>query len=164
MSEKPESEEFDEEEDDGGAVESSEDLDVDHLIADIDKRKKNVIKARRARLAASRAHSRRNAKRPRSCPISTTTRSAWTTTAPTTTQRRSTPKRIARGPARNRLTFGQGILGTCPDQAIVAALCDARADRSRPYARKPSIAVPVRCGSTPRKQFSVRVARPRASC
>ena len=45
MSEKPESEEFDEEEDDGGAVESSEDLDVDHLIADIDKRKKNVVKA-----------------------------------------------------------------------------------------------------------------------
>jgi hypothetical protein len=44
MSEKPESEEFDEEEDDGGAVES-EDLDVDHLIADIDKRKKNVAKA-----------------------------------------------------------------------------------------------------------------------
>ena len=44
MSEKPESEEFDEEEDDGGAVES-EDLDVDHLIADIDKRKKNVVKA-----------------------------------------------------------------------------------------------------------------------
>jgi hypothetical protein len=43
MSEKPESEEFDEEEDDGGAVES-EDLDVDHLIADIDKRKKNVVK------------------------------------------------------------------------------------------------------------------------
>lgn len=45
MSEKPESEEFDEEEDDGGAVESSEDLDVDHLMADIDKRKKNVVKA-----------------------------------------------------------------------------------------------------------------------
>ena len=45
MTEKPESEEFDEEEDDGGAVESSEDLDVDHLIADIDKRKKNVVKA-----------------------------------------------------------------------------------------------------------------------
>jgi len=45
MTEKPESEEFDEEEDDGGAVESSEDLDVDHLIADIDKRKKNVTKA-----------------------------------------------------------------------------------------------------------------------
>lgn len=44
MTEKPESEEFDEEEDDGGAVESSEDLDVDHLIADIDKRKKNVTK------------------------------------------------------------------------------------------------------------------------
>ena len=44
MSEKPESEEFEEEEDDGGAVES-EDLDVDHLIADIDKRKKNVVKA-----------------------------------------------------------------------------------------------------------------------
>ena len=45
MSEKPESEEFDEEEDDDvGAVES-DDLDVDHLIADIDKRKKNVVKA-----------------------------------------------------------------------------------------------------------------------
>jgi hypothetical protein len=44
MSEKPESEEFDEEEDDGGAVES-EDLDVDHLIADLDKRKKAVVKA-----------------------------------------------------------------------------------------------------------------------
>jgi hypothetical protein len=45
MSEKPESEEFDEEEDDDdvGAVES-DDLDVDHLIADIDKRKKNVVK------------------------------------------------------------------------------------------------------------------------
>ncbi len=44
MSEKPESEEFDEEEDDGGAVDS-DDLDVDHLIADLDKRKKTVVKA-----------------------------------------------------------------------------------------------------------------------
>jgi hypothetical protein len=44
MSEKPESEEFDEEEDDGSAVEP-DDLDVDHLIADIDKRKKNIPKS-----------------------------------------------------------------------------------------------------------------------
>jgi len=44
MSEKPESEEFDEEEDDGGAIDS-DDLDVDHLIADLDKRKKTVVKA-----------------------------------------------------------------------------------------------------------------------
>jgi hypothetical protein len=44
MSEKPESEEFDEEEDDGGAIDP-EDLDVDHLIADLDKRKKTVVKA-----------------------------------------------------------------------------------------------------------------------
>lgn len=44
MSEKPESEEFDEEEDDDGNAVESEDLDVDHLIADIDKRKKNVPK------------------------------------------------------------------------------------------------------------------------
>ncbi|HET9446940.1 MAG TPA: hypothetical protein VFO35_11805 [Steroidobacteraceae bacterium] len=44
MSEKPESEEFEDEEDDGGAVDS-EDLDVDHLIADLDKRKKTVVKA-----------------------------------------------------------------------------------------------------------------------
>src|ERR1044072_7858683 len=44
MSEKPESEEFDDEEDDGSAVDS-DDLDVDHLIADIDKRKKTVVKA-----------------------------------------------------------------------------------------------------------------------
>jgi hypothetical protein len=44
MSEKPESEEFEEEEDDGGAIDP-EDLDVDHLIADLDKRKKTVVKA-----------------------------------------------------------------------------------------------------------------------
>lgn len=44
MSEKPESEEFDEEEDDDDATVESDDLDVDHLIADIDKRKKNVAK------------------------------------------------------------------------------------------------------------------------
>ena len=44
MSEKPESEEFDDEEDDGSAVDS-DDLDVDHLIADLDKRKKTVVKA-----------------------------------------------------------------------------------------------------------------------
>ena len=44
MSEKPESEEFEDEEDDGGAVDS-DDLDVDHLIADLDKRKKTVVKA-----------------------------------------------------------------------------------------------------------------------
>ena len=44
MSEKPESEEFDDEEDDGNAVDS-DDLDVDHLIADLDKRKKTVVKA-----------------------------------------------------------------------------------------------------------------------
>ncbi len=43
MSEKPESEEFEDEEDDGGAVDS-DDLDVDHLIADLDKRKKTVVK------------------------------------------------------------------------------------------------------------------------
>jgi hypothetical protein len=44
MNEKPE-EEFDEEEDDGGNAADSDDLDVDHLIADLDKRKKAVIKA-----------------------------------------------------------------------------------------------------------------------
>ena len=44
MSEKPESEEFDEEDDDDDAAVESDDLDVDHLIADIDKRKKNVAK------------------------------------------------------------------------------------------------------------------------
>lgn len=44
MNEKPESEEFDEEESDDGAVES-DDLDVDHLIADLDKRKKAAVKA-----------------------------------------------------------------------------------------------------------------------
>lgn len=43
MSEKPE-EEFDEEEDDGGAVDADE-LDVDHLIADLDKRKKSATKS-----------------------------------------------------------------------------------------------------------------------
>lgn len=43
MNEKPE-EEFDEEEDDEGTVDS-DDLDVDHLIADLDKRKKTVVKA-----------------------------------------------------------------------------------------------------------------------
>ena len=44
MSEKPETEEFDEEESDDAIVDS-DDLDVDHLIDDIDKRKKAVIKA-----------------------------------------------------------------------------------------------------------------------
>jgi hypothetical protein len=44
MNEKPESEEFDEDEDDVGAV-GAEDLDVDHLIADLDKRKKSIVKA-----------------------------------------------------------------------------------------------------------------------
>lgn len=44
MSEKPETDEFDDEEDDGSSVES-EDIDVDHLIADIDKRKKHIAKA-----------------------------------------------------------------------------------------------------------------------
>ena len=43
MSEKPESEEFDEEEDDEAAVDS-DDLDVDHLIEDLDKRKKTAVK------------------------------------------------------------------------------------------------------------------------
>jgi hypothetical protein len=44
MSEKPEADEFDEEEDDDAAVES-DDLDVDHLIEDLDKRKKAAVKA-----------------------------------------------------------------------------------------------------------------------
>jgi hypothetical protein len=44
MNEKPESEEFEEDEDDDGAIEA-EDLDVDHLIADLDKRKKAAVKA-----------------------------------------------------------------------------------------------------------------------
>jgi hypothetical protein len=44
MSEKPEADEFDEEEDDEAVVDS-EDLDVDHLIEDLDKRKKNAVKA-----------------------------------------------------------------------------------------------------------------------
>jgi hypothetical protein len=44
MSEKPEADEFDEEEDDDAPVDSEE-LDVDHLIEDIDKRKKNAVKA-----------------------------------------------------------------------------------------------------------------------
>jgi hypothetical protein len=44
MNEKPESEEFDEDEDDVGPV-GAEDLDVDHLIADLDKRKKSIVKA-----------------------------------------------------------------------------------------------------------------------
>lgn len=43
MSEKPETEEFDEEESD--AVVDPEELDVDHLIDDIDKRKKAAVKA-----------------------------------------------------------------------------------------------------------------------
>jgi hypothetical protein len=51
MSEKPESEEFDDEEDDGNAVDS-DDLDVDHLIADLDKRKKTVVKAGEERQTA----------------------------------------------------------------------------------------------------------------
>lgn len=44
MSEKPESEEFEDDEDDVGSDES-EDLDVDHLIADLEQRKKHVTKA-----------------------------------------------------------------------------------------------------------------------
>ena len=43
MSEKPEADEFDEEEDDDAVVDS-DDLDVDHLIEDLDKRKKNAVK------------------------------------------------------------------------------------------------------------------------
>ncbi len=43
MSEKPESDDFDEEEDDDTAVDP-EDLDVDHLIEDLDKRKKTATK------------------------------------------------------------------------------------------------------------------------
>lgn len=43
MSEKPEADEFDEEEDDDATVES-DDLDVDHLIEDLDKRKKAAMK------------------------------------------------------------------------------------------------------------------------
>jgi hypothetical protein len=43
MSEKPETEEFDEEETDDAVVDS-DDLDLDHLIDDIDKRKKAVVK------------------------------------------------------------------------------------------------------------------------
>jgi hypothetical protein len=45
MNEKPESEEFEEEEDDDGGAVDADDLDVDHLIADLDKRKKAVVKA-----------------------------------------------------------------------------------------------------------------------
>ncbi len=44
MSEKPKADEFDEEEDDDAVVDS-DDLDVDHLIEDLDKRKKNAVKA-----------------------------------------------------------------------------------------------------------------------
>lgn len=45
MNEKPESEEFEEEDDDdGGGAVDAEDLDVDHLIADLDKRKKIATK------------------------------------------------------------------------------------------------------------------------
>ncbi len=43
MSEKPE-EDFDDDEDDADSVESDE-IDVDHLMADIDKRKKTAVKA-----------------------------------------------------------------------------------------------------------------------
>jgi len=43
MSEKPESDDFEEEED--GATIDSEEIDVDNLISDLDKRKKNVVKA-----------------------------------------------------------------------------------------------------------------------
>ena len=43
MSEKPETEEFDEEESDDAVVDS-DDLDVDHLIDDLDKRKKAAVK------------------------------------------------------------------------------------------------------------------------
>jgi hypothetical protein len=44
MSEKPESEEFDDEED-ADAVTGSDDLDLDHLMEDLDKRKKSAAKA-----------------------------------------------------------------------------------------------------------------------
>lgn len=43
MNEKPESDDFEEEED--GATIDSEDIDVDNLISDLDKRKKAVAKA-----------------------------------------------------------------------------------------------------------------------
>jgi len=43
MSEKPESDDFDEEEGDETTVDP-EDLDVDHLIEDLDKRKKTAVK------------------------------------------------------------------------------------------------------------------------
>jgi hypothetical protein len=43
MSEKPESEEFEDEEDDGAAV-GSDDIDVDHLMEDLDKRKRGAVK------------------------------------------------------------------------------------------------------------------------
>jgi Ni/Co efflux regulator RcnB len=42
MSEKPESDDFEEEED--GATIDSEDIDVDNLMSDLDKRKKSVAK------------------------------------------------------------------------------------------------------------------------
>jgi hypothetical protein len=44
MNEKPEAEEFDEEESDDPVVDA-DDLDLDHLIDDIDKRKKAAVKA-----------------------------------------------------------------------------------------------------------------------
>jgi hypothetical protein len=45
MSEKPEAEEFDEEEDDGAAVDADDELDLDHLIEDLDKRKRAAAKS-----------------------------------------------------------------------------------------------------------------------
>jgi hypothetical protein len=42
MSEKPESEEFDDDEEDQTAIEASEDLDVDRLLETFDKRKRNA--------------------------------------------------------------------------------------------------------------------------
>jgi hypothetical protein len=44
MSEKPESEEFDEEEDDGASAES-DDVDFDHIMQDLDKRKRSTPKS-----------------------------------------------------------------------------------------------------------------------
>lgn len=43
MSEKPESEEFEDEEDDDAPI-GSDDIDVDHLMEDLDKRKRGAVK------------------------------------------------------------------------------------------------------------------------
>ena len=45
MSEKSESDEFDEEEDDDAAADADDELDLDHLIEDLDKRKRAAVKA-----------------------------------------------------------------------------------------------------------------------